>query len=506
MAGAILYQREDQGFGHGAATATLSLTQAIGPAFGRAAAFDRFGGRFADIDFVPDLGARIGSAEWWRGLSTLGALCAAAIALSPGFKPIEGDIPAKLAPAAWEHARAQGIAPLAWGADSGRHMAATDLVQPLNDIPERPTLELTATYGEGDGFARVLERAGVGEAEAKQVADMVSGAVDLDDIKAGTRIDIRLGRRPDKHVARPLDALAFRARFDLRMELARVGGQLELKRIPIAVDNTPLRVQGSVGDSIFRSARAAGAPARAVEAYLRAIATKMSVGDVDSDARFDLVIEQRRAATGEVETGDLLYAGLDQGRRKLHLLKWQTDGRTEWYDAAGVGEKHGGLVRPVDGGHQTSAFGMRFHPLLGYTRFHKGIDIGAAYGTPIYAVTDGVVSFAGRHGGHGNFVQLRHSGNMGTGYAHMSRIAVHVGEHVHQGEVIGYVGSTGLSTGPHLHFEVYKGGEAVNPKSVSFISTSQLSGADLRAFKTKLANLMAVRVGGGSAGGASYAR
>jgi murein DD-endopeptidase MepM/ murein hydrolase activator NlpD len=295
-------------------------------------------------------------------------------------------------------------------------------------------------------------------------------------------------------MARPLDALAFRARFDLRLEVKRVDGALQLTRLPIRVDYTPLRVTGEVGDSLYRAARAAGAPARAVEAYLRAVGSKMSVGAIGSNAHFDLIIEQKRAETGEVEIGKLVYAGLSQGRRKLQLLQWSIGGRTEWYDAAGVGEKRAGLSRPVKTGHLTSSFGMRFHPLLGYSRLHKGMDIGAPKGTPIYAVTDGTVTFAGRHGGHGNFVQLKHSGNMGSGYAHMSRIAVHSGQHVRQGQVIGYVGSTGLSTGPHLHFEVYRGGKAVNPKSVNFVSTSLLSGKELREFRSKLAGLLATPV------------
>src|SRR5207253_1397423 len=121
-------------------------------------------------------------------------------------------------------------------------------------------------------------------------------------IADGTRLDIRLGRRPNKHVARPLDALAFRARFDLRIEIARVNGILQLKAVPIRVDNTPLRIQGTVGDSLYRAARAAGAPATAVETYLRALAGKVSIGAINSDARFDLIVEQRRAETGEVET------------------------------------------------------------------------------------------------------------------------------------------------------------------------------------------------------------
>jgi murein DD-endopeptidase MepM/ murein hydrolase activator NlpD len=483
-----LYRHDDHGFTLGGGSAAVALA----PDFGRRGLGD---GRFSDLDLIVDLGARIGSNEWWRGFGTLAALCSAALILSPGlYRPLPGAAPAAATADQWDQVRAQSIAPLAYGADSGRPMAATDLVRPLAEAPERPMLELSAAVGEGDSFARVLERAGVAEAEAEQVATMIAGAVPLDDIAAGTRLDIRLGRRANKHMARPLDALAFRARFDLRLEVKRVDGALQLTRLPIRVDYTPLRVTGEVGDSLYRAARAAGAPARAVEAYLRAVGSKMSVGAIGSNAHFDLIIEQKRAETGEVEIGKLVYAGLSQGRRKLQLLQWSIGGRTEWYDAAGVGEKRAGLSRPVKTGHLTSSFGMRFHPLLGYSRLHKGMDIGAPKGTPIYAVTDGTVTFAGRHGGHGNFVQLKHSGNMGSGYAHMSRIAVHSGQHVRQGQVIGYVGSTGLSTGPHLHFEVYRGGKAVNPKSVNFVSTSLLSGKELREFRSKLAGLLATPV------------
>ena len=215
----------------------------------------------------------------------------------------------------------------------------------------------------------------------------------------------------------------------------------------------------------------------------------MSIGSIDSGARFDLIVEQRRAETGEVETGQVLFAGLDQGRRNLRLLKWNVGGRTEWYDAAGVGEKRAGLTRPV-AGRQTSGFGMRLHPLLGYNRFHRGIDFGAGHGSPIYAVSDGRVASAGRAGGHGNHIRLMHGGNMATGYSHLSRFAVRAGQMVRQGQVIGYVGSTGMSTGPHLHFEVYRGGAPLNPKSVNFVSTSLLSGNELKAFRAKLAGLL----------------
>ena len=138
---------------------------------------------------------------------------------------------------------------------------------------------------------------------------------------------------------------------------------------------------------------------------------------------------------------------------------------------------------------------MRRHPILGYRRMHAGIDFKASYGTPIYAVTDGVVQFAGRHGGHGNYVKLSHGGGLGTGYGHMSRIAVRSGQSVRRGQVIGYVGSTGLSTGPHLHYEMYRNGKTVNPSSVQFVNRAQLTGAELQNFRAKLAQLLEVPAG-----------
>jgi len=451
--------------------------------------------RLAELDLVVDLGSRIGTREWWRGLATCTALCLAPILLVPDAPPLVGADRPALGEAQWQEARALAISPLASGADTGRRMAANDLVLPLADTPERPSIDLTATLGQGDGFARAIERAGVARDEARRVADMVSGVVALEELRSGTRLDMTLGRRASKSQPRPLDHMLFRARFDLKLEIGRTDGQLRIKRIPIAVDDTPLRIQGIVGSSLYRSARAAGAPAKAVEAYIRALGTRLSLGSIGSDATFDLVIEHRKAETGEVEVGQLLYAGLTQGNRKTRLLRWTKDGKAQFFEASGVGERTAGFVQPVTGGRMTSGFGMRRHPLLGYSRFHKGVDYGAAYGTPIRAVTEGTVSYAGWHGGHGRYVKLNHAGGMATGYAHMSRIAVASGARVRQGQVIGYVGSTGLSTGPHLHFEVYRGGAAVNPRGVAFQTVSLLAGAELANFRATLARLTAIRPG-----------
>jgi murein DD-endopeptidase MepM/ murein hydrolase activator NlpD len=494
-----VFQRNEHAFGHGGGTAVLSLDAALASAPARAldpAGFiERLKGHVSEFDFVVDLGARIGSREWFRGLATCTALCAAAIAFAPGLPSLPGATDAPLSAAQWDEARALSISPLAYGADTGRRMAATEVVEPLVDTPERPSIDLTATLGQGDGFARVLERAGVAHSQAHDIADMVSAAVPLDDIKPGTRMNVTLGRRASKSQARPLDALAFRAKFDLNLAVERVGGQLKLRRMPIAVDNTPLRIQGRVGSSLYQSARAAGAPAKAVETYLRALSQQLSVSrDIGADDRFDLIVEHRRAETGDVEVGSLLYAGLDRGRRKTRLLKWNSGGRDQWFEASGVGETRGSMRMPVSG-RMTSGFGMRRHPLLGYSRFHKGLDFGAAYGSPIVAATEGVVAFAGRHGGHGNYVKLTHAGGLGTGYGHMSRIAVSPGQRVSMGQVIGYVGSTGLSTGPHLHYEVYKNGAAIDPRSVKFTVAAQLAGAELVRFRATLNRLLSVKTG-----------
>ncbi|MEQ1688524.1 MAG: M23 family peptidase, partial [Sphingopyxis sp.] len=264
--------------------------------------------RLTEIDWAPDLGRDIGTKQWWRGMATLAALCAAAAMFWSGLAPVQAqEVPMRADD--WELARAQSIAPLAWGADTGRRMAASDAVQPLAVAPERPRIELAATLGQGDGFVRLLERSGVGGAEAARVAAMVTDAIALDRIEPGTRLDIVLGRRAVRTDARPLESLAFRAALDLRLELVRENGALTMEQIAIAVDDTPLRVRGRVGDSLYRSARAAGAPPSAVQAYLRVIGGQLSVSrDISADDQFDIIVAHRRAETGETEVGGLLYA------------------------------------------------------------------------------------------------------------------------------------------------------------------------------------------------------
>nr|WP_243415067.1 M23 family metallopeptidase [Altererythrobacter segetis] len=447
----------------------------------------------SEVEFAPDLAREIGSRRWLRGAATMVGLTALALAGWPDFAPLRAAPAMRIDEAARDEFRSQMIMPLALGGDSGRHMGATREVVRLKGAPERPRLDLVATLGVGDSFERMLRRAGVSDTEAGQIAGLVAGAMPLGDIASGTQIDLTLGRRPSAEAARPLDSLSFRARFDLQLAVERVGGRLALEPHPITVDTTPLRIRGVIGTSLYRSARAAGAPASAVQEYLRTLDGEMDLDNLAAGDEFDLIVDYKRAATGETEAGKLLYVGLIRGGKpRKQLMRWGADGK--FYEASGVGETRQGLMRPVPG-WETSGYGMRRHPVLGYTRMHRGIDFHAPYGSPIYAVSDGTVEFAGRHGGHGNFVKLGHGGGLETGYAHMSRIAVTPGERVRRGEVIGYVGSTGLSTGAHLHFEVYRNGEAVNPATVTYVNRAQLSGAQLAAFRSTLAELQRIQPG-----------
>lgn len=491
-----MFLRSDDGLESGGGT--IAFGRAVTAPEPVSSLFDRLHDVAIEIDWTPDLGQRIGSRDWFRGAATCLCLLGSAYFLSPGFRlqPLLGAAPAPLKQAEWDEARAQSIAPIAWGSRTGRHIAAGDLVTPLAAPPERPIIELTATLGSGDDLVSALERAGVSNDDAKRVATLVSRQLPLDTLKTGTRLDLTLGRRASQSVPRPLEQLSFRARFDLALMLVRSGGQLTLTPQPIAIDHTPLRIEGLVGRSLYRSARAAGVPASIVATYLKAIASHVSLGRIGAKDRFDFIIERDHAATGETRLGDLLYAGLDQRGSKLQLVRWQEDGDSEWFTATGSGmltRAAGGL--PVNG-RISSSFGRRYHPILHYTRMHDGIDVAAHYGSPIHATAAGVVTIAGHKGGYGRFVGIDIGHSMSMGFGHMSRIAVHRGEHVRAGDVIGYVGSSGLSTGPHVHYEIRKAGHPVNPLSVKLSGVAQLSGSDLRKFKARVSNLLAVKPAG----------
>jgi murein DD-endopeptidase MepM/ murein hydrolase activator NlpD len=250
----------------------------------------------------------------------------------------------------------------------------------------------------------------------------------------------------------------------------------------------PLRIRGRVGDGLYWSLRAAGASPQVAAQYLAALATEIDVGDVAPNTGFDLVLGSGAS---------LLYAGLSRvGERELQLVRWTANGRSEWIDAANADRPQpvqSGMLMPA-AGPITSYFGYRYHPILHFTRFHAGLDIGASWGSPIVAAADGQVATAGWAGGYGREVRIAHAGGLMTLYGHMSEIVAQQGAYVRAGQVIGYVGSSGLSTGPHLHFEVRKDGTPVNPMAVRFASVQVADTGVVNAVKARLKALLSVGV------------
>ena len=255
------------------------------------------------------------------------------------------------------------------------------------------------------------------------------------------------------------------------------------KAVEAAQPSGPLRITGRAGDGLYWALRSAGATPDAAAQYLAALAGEIDVGaDIMPGDRFDLILSGGTSPR-------VLYAGLDRGHADdLQLVRWN-DG---WVDAArqeAPEPVETGLILPA-AGRITSYFGTRVHPILRFARFHAGVDIGAGWGAPIVAAGDGQVVGAGWAGGYGRQVRIAHGGGTVSTYSHMSDYAVSPGTFVRRGEVIGYVGSSGFSTGPHLHFEVRQGGAAVNPLAVTLLSAPAVDPELQKKAKARLAMLL----------------
>jgi murein DD-endopeptidase MepM/ murein hydrolase activator NlpD len=209
--------------------------------------------------------------------------------------------------------------------------------------------------------------------------------------------------------------------------------------------------------------------------------------DFESDLRIGTRFELLFDEEGRSSKGDILYAKLINRENEIALYRGtdSVTGGAGYFDSAGRTNRRILLRNPVDGARVSSHFGVRKHPILGYKKMHKGVDFAAEHGTPVIAAGDGVVEVLGRKGGFGNYVRLRHSNGYGSAYAHLSKFAktLKSGDRVRQGDVIGYVGNTGRSTGSHLHFEILRHGKQVDPLStLELDSVRELTGPSFRNF------------------------
>lgn len=252
---------------------------------------------------------------------------------------------------------------------------------------------------------------------------------------------------------------------------------------------------GAIRSSLFAATDAADIP----DAVASQLADVFS-GDIDfhrdlrKDDRFTLVYELRTLAGRPVRSGRLLAAEfVNQGKRFRAVYYKGADGKGAYYAPDGRSLRKAFLRSPLEFSRVTSGFGLRMHPILNSWRAHKGIDYGAPTGTRVRAVSDGIVAIAGRQGGYGNMVVLRHTGAFSTAYGHLSGFAkgLKPGMRVSQGDVIGFVGATGWATGPHLHYEFRVGGEARNPVAVALPPAQPIPANELAAYRSHAAALVA---------------
>ena len=192
--------------------------------------------------------------------------------------------------------------------------------------------------------------------------------------------------------------------------------------------------------------------------------------------------------------GDIQYARVTIKNNTLEYFKFLTDdGYVDYFNREGKNVKKSILKTPLDGARLSSTYGMRKHPISGFNKMHKGIDFAAPKGTPVYAGGNGVIERAGRNGGYGNYIRIRHNNEYKTAYAHLSgfKKGISKGVRVNQGEVIGYVGSTGRSTGPHLHYEIIYQNKQINPLKLKLPSGKILKGKELERFKKNYKMILA---------------
>ena len=257
------------------------------------------------------------------------------------------------------------------------------------------------------------------------------------------------------------------------------------------LDRVLHRTAGAVDSSLYVAVLAAGMPMQTFMEMVHIFSYDVDFQrEIQPGNRFEALYESAYDMAGDfVENGPLLYARLEVGNRTIELFRYEPDeGPADYLDARGESVRKALMRTPINGARLSSGYGMRMHPILGYNKKHLGLDFAAPTGTPIFAAGDGTITRIGRAGNYGKYIRIRHNGTYSTGYAHLSGYAKGMkrGKRVRQGQVIGYVGSTGMSTGPHLHYEVMQGNKRINPMKLKLPTGRKLKGAELAAFQQQV--------------------
>ena len=337
----------------------------------------------------------------------------------------------------------------------------------LDSVP--PAIESPDTLHRGETLAHLFARHGLGAAEVKHLASML----DLRKLKAGLVFHVRR-----QHADSAPDQVSVRTGPEQRLKLTRQSASWLATAEPIRWYVDTVRYAGSIESSLYEALdRAVPWSSLASEERIRlaweladVFAWQLDFSrDLQPGDRFRVVLERRTSEEGETQVGSVLAADLEVNGKPVSAFRFTENGKPGFFDPAGLSLRRAFLRAPVEFRRISSRFNRaRMHPVLGYARRHQGTDYAADPGTPVMSAGDGTVESAGWGGGYGNMVVVRHRNGITTRYGHLRGFAagVRAGARVSQGEVIGYVGTTGLSTGPHLHYEFRVNGASRDPSRV----------------------------------------
>ncbi|MCP5404944.1 MAG: peptidoglycan DD-metalloendopeptidase family protein [Pseudomonadaceae bacterium] len=355
------------------------------------------------------------------------------------------------------------------------------------------TVERTLELGRGETLSHILARSGLTVSQQQAMLQAAKGTTNLSSMKAGTEFTLSY---TESAAYQPDDVkLSFREGPTESIHLAYAGGQASAKVQAHKLEKVHSVAVGHIANSLYVDATRAGLPAALIKPFTEIFAWDLDyTRDIHPGDTFKVTFEEVKDDRGNrVKSGRILAASFTV-KGKTQQAFWFEDsyGRGDYYNEKGEGKRKLLLRTPLEVYRISSGFNLhRKHPVLGYTRAHKGTDFAAPTGTPVKASGDGVVTYVGRHGGHGNFVKIKHAGGFETAYAHLSRYAkgLRKGQKVKQGQVVAYVGSTGVSTGPHLHYEVIQSGRHVNPMSTKLPTGTVLASKDKSRFSSMVASI-----------------
>jgi murein DD-endopeptidase MepM/ murein hydrolase activator NlpD len=363
-------------------------------------------------------------------------------------------------------------------------------------------LEQIVEVQQGDTLMGLLIDAGVARAEAHNAITALEEVFAPRELMPGQEIRLNLSVEPVRFVSETtpqLVGLSLQPSIERNVTVTR---GLDGGFIAEAIDR-PLSVEialagSSIETSLFEAGEASNLPPIVLGEVIKAFSYDVDFQrDIQPGDLYEVVYERFEDEDGNLaRTGDVLFASLTLSGKTIGIYRYTDgDGFTDFYDSEGHSLRKALLKTPIDGARISSGFGMRKHPILGYSKMHKGVDFAAPTGTPIYAAGNGTIVKIGRNGAYGNYIQIKHANGYATAYAHLSKFAkgLKSGSKVRQGDVIAYVGTTGRSTGPHLHYEVLVGGKQVNPKDVKLPTGQTLTGKGLDLFQARRDEIDALR-------------